>query len=57
MNYPSIIFWSIFVFPLIAVLFWLMRQDKRKGITGIIILAILLIVCIVYMKMTKQFNY
>ncbi len=57
MNYPSIIFWSIFVLPLIAVLFWLMRQDKRKGITGIIILAILLIVCIVYMKMTKQFNY
>ncbi len=32
----------IFAVPLIAFLVWLMRQDKRKGIWGIIILAILL---------------
>jgi glucan phosphoethanolaminetransferase (alkaline phosphatase superfamily) len=56
MNYPSIIFWSIFVIPLIGALVWLMRQDKRKGITGILILAIILVGCIIYMKITKQFN-
>lgn len=32
----------IFALPLIAFLVWLMRQDKRKGIWGIIILVILL---------------
>lgn len=32
----------IFALPLIAFLVWLMRQDKRKGIWGIIVLIILL---------------
>ena len=32
----------IFALPLIAFLVWLMRQGKRKGIWGIIILVILL---------------
>jgi len=49
MNIPSLIFWAIFVLPLVAFLVWLMRQDKRKGKTGLIILAIMVIGGIVYM--------
>lgn len=32
----------IFAIPLIAFLVWLMRQDRRKGVWGIIVLVILL---------------
>lgn len=31
----------IFAIPLVALLIWLMKQDKRKGIWGIIIIALL----------------
>jgi len=55
MNAPSLIFWAIFVLPLIAFLVWLMRQDKRKGITGLVVLAATVIGCLVYMYFTKQF--
>ncbi|MDB5153424.1 MAG: hypothetical protein JWR54_2175 [Mucilaginibacter sp.] len=49
MNIPSLIFWSVFVLPLVAFFIWLMSQDKRKGVTGLIILAIIVIVGIVWM--------
>lgn len=49
MNVPSLIFWAVFVLPLVAFLVWVMRQDKRKGITGLVVLAIMVIGCIVYM--------
>jgi hypothetical protein len=49
MSIPSLIFWSVFVLPLIAFFIWLMRQDKRKGATGLIILAIIVIGGIVWM--------
>ncbi|GGH13153.1 hypothetical protein [Mucilaginibacter phyllosphaerae] len=49
MNIPSLIFWAFFVLPLVAFLIWLMRQDKRKGVTGLIVLAITVIGCIAYM--------
>jgi hypothetical protein len=49
MNIPSLIFWAIFVLPLVAFLIWLMRQDKRKGSIGLIVLAITVIGGIVYM--------
>lgn len=49
MGAPSLIFWAIFVLPLIAFFIWLMRQDKRKGKTGLIILAIIVIGGIIYM--------
>lgn len=48
MPAASIIFWAVFVVPLVAFLIWLMRQDKRKGITGLIVLAIMVIGVIVY---------
>ena len=49
MSIPSLIFWAIFVLPLVAFLVWLMRQDKRKGSIGLIVLAVIVIGGIVYM--------
>jgi cbb3-type cytochrome oxidase subunit 3 len=49
MNIPSLIFWAVFVLPLVVFLVWLMRQDKRKGATGLIVLAIMVVGAIVYM--------
>jgi len=49
MSIPSLIFWAIFVLPLVAFLVWIMRQDKRKGITGLVVLAIIVIGGIAYM--------
>ena len=49
MNIPSLIFWAVFVLPLAAFLIWLMRQDKRNGKTGLVILAIMIVGGIVYM--------
>jgi membrane-bound metal-dependent hydrolase YbcI (DUF457 family) len=49
MNTPSLIFWAVFVLPLVAFFIWLMRQDKRKGATGLIVLAVMVIGGILYM--------
>jgi cbb3-type cytochrome oxidase subunit 3 len=49
MNIPSFIFYAVFVLPLVAFLIWLMRQDKRKGKIGLIVLAIMVIGGIAYM--------
>ncbi len=43
MTGASWFFILIFAIPLIAFLFWLMKQDRRKGIWGIIIVALLAI--------------
>lgn len=43
MSAPSIIFFSLFVLPLVAALIWLMRKDRRKGMIGLIVLALLII--------------
>jgi hypothetical protein len=48
MSIPSLIFWSIFVLPLVAFLIWLVRQDKRKGWLGLIVVAVIVIGAIVY---------
>ncbi|MBK1441269.1 hypothetical protein JHJ32_14815 [Parapedobacter sp. ISTM3] len=41
MTGTSWFFIVIFAIPLIAFLIWLMKQDRRKGIWGIIIIVIL----------------
>jgi hypothetical protein len=56
MNIPSVIFFTVFVLPLIAFFIWLMRQDKRKGVTGLIVLAIIVIGGIVYMYLKTGGN-
>ncbi len=54
MKVASLIFWLIFVLPFVAFLIWLMRQDKRKGKTGLIVLAIIVIGGIVYMYLQTK---
>lgn len=49
MSIPSLIFWAVFVVPLVIFLVWVMRQDKKKGVTGLVVLGILVVVAIVYM--------
>jgi hypothetical protein len=49
MTAPSLIFWAIFVLPLVAFLIWLMRQDKRSGWIGLIVLAVTVIGGIIWM--------
>jgi len=49
MSFPSIIFYLVFLIPLVIFFIWLMRQDKRKGKTGLIVLAIMVIGGIIYM--------
>lgn len=51
MSIPSLIFWAVFVLPLVAFLVWLIRQDKNRkmGVTGLVILAVMVIVAVVYM--------
>jgi Kef-type K+ transport system membrane component KefB len=43
--------------PLIAFLIWLMRQDKRKGKIGIIVVIALVIFVISYMYYHNMFNH
>ncbi|MFD2873404.1 hypothetical protein ACFS5N_13045 [Mucilaginibacter ximonensis] len=51
---PNLIFWVIFVIPLVAFLVWLMRQDKRKGKLGLIVLSIIVIGAVVYTIVKKD---
>lgn len=48
MSAPSLIFWIIFVIPLVLILIWLIRQDKRKGWIGLIVLAVIVASAVVY---------
>ncbi|MBE9585960.1 hypothetical protein IM792_16015 [Mucilaginibacter sp. JRF] len=49
MSIPSLIFWLIFVIPLVALLIWVMRQDKRRGMAGLMILLVIVAVGVIYM--------
>lgn len=49
MNIPSLIFWTIFVVPLVIFLIWVMKQDKRKSKLGLFVLIFMVVVGIVYM--------
>ncbi len=49
MSFPSIIFYVVFLIPLTIFLIWLMRQDKRKGVIGLVVLGIIVIGGLAYM--------
>ncbi len=55
MSAPSLIFYGIFVIPLIAFLIWVLRQDKRKGWIGLIVLAITVVGAIAWMYKNNFF--
>lgn len=54
MTGPNLIFWVIFVIPLVAFLVWIMRQDKRKGKIGLAVLAVIVIGAVVYTIVKKD---
>jgi hypothetical protein len=56
LSFPSLIFFLVFLLPLVAFLIWLMRQDKRKGIVGLIVVAIIVIGGIVWMYLKTGGN-
>ena len=54
MSVVSLIFYLVFLIPLIGLLIWVMRQDKRKGKIGLYILTFIVIVGVWFMYfMTK----
>ena len=56
MTPASLIFWAIFVLPLIVFLVWIMRQDKRKGKLGLIVLTVIVVGVIIYMYWNHMFQ-
>jgi len=56
MNGAGIIFYAVFVIPLIIFLVWLMRQDKRKGKIGLIVLLVTIVGVIAYMYLKRMFE-
>ena len=56
MNGASAIFYAVFVIPLIAFLVWIIRQDKRKGAIGLIVLGVIVVGVIAYMYFKKMFS-
>jgi len=54
MSVASIIFFLIFLIPLIGLLIWVMRQDKRKGKIGLYVLSFIVVFGVWFMYlMTK----
>jgi hypothetical protein len=53
MPAASIIFSAIFVIPFIVFLIWLMRQDKKQGRIGLVVLAVMVIGVYIYMYFTQ----
>ena len=43
---PSIIFYIIFAVPFILVMYWLVKQDKKKHALGIVIITVLAIIAL-----------
>lgn len=49
LSTPSIIFFLIFLVPLVGFLVWLMKEDKRKGKIGLMVLGFMVIAGIMFM--------
>ncbi len=56
MSPSGIIFFLIFVVPLIALLVYVIRQDKKKGLIGLLVLAVIVIAAII-VAMTVYSNF
>lgn len=49
LSTPSIIFFLVFLIPLVGFLIWLMKEDKRKGKIGLMVLGFMVIAGIMFM--------
>jgi tryptophan-rich sensory protein len=54
MSFPSIIFFLIFLIPLVGFLVWLMKEDKRKGKIGLMVLGFMVIAGIMFMYLMTR---
>jgi len=54
MSVPSIIFFLIFLVPLVGFLIWLMKEDKRKGKIGLMVLGFMVIAGIMFMYLMTR---
>ena len=54
MNASGYIFYIVFVIPLIAAMVWLMRQDKKKGKIGLVVLAVLIVGVLIYVYLNRD---
>jgi hypothetical protein len=48
-SVPSLIFWAIFVVPMVAGIGWILWQDKKRRKSGIAMLVIMVVITIIYM--------
>ncbi|HEY1010874.1 MAG: hypothetical protein ACO1NS_13025 [Daejeonella sp.] len=54
LSAPSIIFFLIFLIPLVGFLIWLMKEDKRKGKIGLMVLAFMVIAGVMFMYLMTR---
>ncbi|MBP3941980.1 hypothetical protein J5U18_00125 [Sphingobacteriaceae bacterium WQ 2009] len=54
MSTPSIIFYAIFAVPYIILMFWLVKQDKRKSAWGISIITLIGILAIYFSQKASK---
>jgi len=54
LSTPSIIFFLIFLVPLVGFLVWLMKEDKRKGKIGLMVLGFMVIAGIMFMYLMTR---
>ena len=47
MSTSGIIFYLVFVIPLVGLLIYVMRQDKRKGLIGLIVLGVIVAAAVI----------
>ena len=47
MSTAGIIFFLVFVIPLVGLLIYVMRQDKRKGLIGLIVLGVIVAAAVI----------
>lgn len=47
MSTSGIIFFLVFVIPLVGLLIYVMRQDKRKGLIGLIVLGVIVAAAVI----------
>ncbi len=46
MSLPSLIFWGIFVIPLLSAMIWLITKDRKSRIAGFIIMGVVLVIAL-----------
>ncbi len=54
MTIPSIIFYVIFAVPYIILMFWLVKQDKKKSAWGISIISLIAVLAIYFSQKASK---